>query len=306
MTPISSGWFQVIQTNIEDVREEVKKFCKNGCISVKDREFITGINAKGNMKHNPEYRPVDPVIYPLFKLHKLSSEQIREKLVPPARFVNNTKNAPLYRLAKWLSPYLTDISRQFCEDEFIKDTDEFLACINAFNLEQAAIPKTQRQNFQLATLDVPALYPSIRTTVALDVLQVAFSKDTTTGIKVKEALINFSKLLFEKSYVKYNDKCNQPLVGIPTGGCNARQTADCLLHYLVEKVKGDVPTWNLLKLFKRFIDDIFTLWLGTRRQFDSFVARLNQLCGAFGISFGNWSFGPLINFLDVTLFVDDE
>ena len=81
----------------KDVREEVKKFCKNGCISVKDRELITGINAKGNMKHNPEYRPVDPVIYPLFKLHKLSSE----KRVPPAKFVNNTKNGPLY-------------SRQYC------------------------------------------------------------------------------------------------------------------------------------------------------------------------------------------------
>ena len=73
--------------------------------------------------------------------------------------------------------------------------------------QQADIPKTQRQIFQLATLDVAALYSSIKTTVALDALQVAFSKDTTTGIKVKEALINSSKLLFEKSYVKYNDKC---------------------------------------------------------------------------------------------------
>ena len=95
-------------------------------------------------------------------------------------------------------------------------------------------------------------------------------------------------------------------MGIPTGGCNSRQTADCLLHYLVEKVKGDIPTWNLLKLFKRFIDDIFTLWLGTRRQIDSFVSRLNQLCGAFGIYFGDSSFGSSINFLDVTLFVDDD
>ena len=119
--------------------------------------------------------------------------------------------------------------------------------------------------------------------MALDALQVAFSKDTTTGIKVKDALINFSKLLFEKSYVKYKDKCYQPYVGIPTGGCNSIQTPHCLLHYLVEKVKGEIPTWNLLKLFKRFIDDIFTLWLGKRRQFDYFVAQLNQLCGAFGI-----------------------
>ena len=76
-------------------------------------------------------------------------------------------------------------------------------------------------------------------------------------------------------------------MGIPTGGCNSCQTADCLLHYLVEKVKGNIPTWNLLKLFERFIDDIFTLWLGTKRQFDYFVERLNQMFGAFGISFGH-------------------
>ena len=46
--------------------------------------------------------------------------------------------------------------------------------------------------------------------------------------------------------------------------------------------------------------------VSARGQFDSFVARLNQLCGAFGISFGDWSFGSSINFLDVTLFVDDD
>ena len=67
-----------------EVRDEVKKFHTYGSISVKDRELITGLNTEGHMKHNPEYRPVDPVIYPLFKLHKLSAEQIREKSIPPA------------------------------------------------------------------------------------------------------------------------------------------------------------------------------------------------------------------------------
>ena len=159
------------------------------------------------MKHNPEYRPVDPVIYPLFKLHKLSAEQIREKSIPTARFVNNTKNGPLYRLEKWMSPYLTDISRQFCKDEFIKDTDDFLECINNFNQELAAVPKEQRPKFHLATLDVAALYPSIRTSEALEALQTAFAEDTTTNTKLKEALLGFSELIFDKSYVKYKDKC---------------------------------------------------------------------------------------------------
>ena len=32
-------------------------------------------------------------------------------------------------------PSSTKVYRQYCKDEFIKDTDELLECINAFNLE---------------------------------------------------------------------------------------------------------------------------------------------------------------------------
>ncbi len=79
-----------------------------------------------------------------------------------------------------------------------------------------------------------------------------------------------------------------------------------MLHYLVERVKGDIPLWSLLKLFKRFIDDIFAIWLGTKRQFDSFVSNLNRVMGEFGITFGDWSLGSSVNFLDVTLFIDED
>ena len=95
-------------------------------------------------------------------------------------------------------------------------------------------------------------------------------------------------------------------MGIPTGGGNSRQTADCMLHRLIEEVKNDMPLWKYIQLFRRFIDDIFTLWMGTKRQFDLFVVSLNELSARFGIRFGDWSIGESVNFLDVTLFVDKE
>ena len=68
-----------------------------------------------------------------------------------------------------MSPHLTYISKQYCKDEYIKDTDEFLEDINKFDHEQAAIPKAQRQKFQLGTLtitlfQVPQLHTQYRTT----------------------------------------------------------------------------------------------------------------------------------------------
>ena len=84
-----------------------------------------------------------------------------------------------------MSPHLTYISKQYCKDEYIKDTDEFLEDINKFDHEQAAIPKAQRHKFQLGTLDVTALYPSIRTTEALKALQKAYTNDTSTSTKVR-------------------------------------------------------------------------------------------------------------------------
>ena len=79
-----------------------------------------------------------------------------------------------------------------------------------------------------------------------------------------------------------------------------------MLHHLIDSIKDNIPSWNLLQLFRRFIDDIFSLWLGTTRQFHSFVSKLNELSAHFGIKFGDCSIGESVHFLDVTLFIDSE
>ena len=57
---------------------------------------------------------------------------------------------------------------------------------------------------------------------------------------------------------------------------------------------GISPSWNLVYLFKRFIDDIFGLWLGSERQFNNFVKELNEACLPYGIQFGEWSIGTTV------------
>lgn len=245
-------------------------------------------------------------MYPSFKLHKQSEEKIKNKETPPARFVNNSKFGPLYRLEKWLAPYMTKISRSYCAEEFLLDTDDLLNQINVYNNEVSKTPKQLRKKVYLCSLDVTALYPSIRPNEAMAALKCAFTKDETTPTHTKEAILEFCQLILDNSYIKYEDQCFKSLIGIPTGGCNSRQTADCLLHYMFDTIKGEISLWKFIIMFKRFIDDIFCIWQGTIRQFEQLIEKLNKLSAPFGIHFGEYSIGSEVNFLDVTLKIDDN
>ena len=48
------------------------------------------------------------------------------------------------------------------------------------------------------------------------------------------------------------------------------------------------------------------MWIGTRRQFDMFVSKLNAAAKPYGIQFGDVQFGKSVNYLDVKLSLDDN
>ena len=98
--------FTKLEQNVDIKMEQTQQKVKNAVlkhhnlntITEEDKKRITGINAKGNMIHAPELRPSVPYAYPLYKVHKLSQEQLERKTVPPTRLVHATKGGPLYDL----------------------------------------------------------------------------------------------------------------------------------------------------------------------------------------------------------------
>ena len=289
------------QTQLK-VKEAVLKHHHLNIISDEVKKRITGINDKGNMVHAPEIRPEIPYAYPLYKVHKLSQEQIEAKIIPPVRLVHATKGGPLYRLEKFVSPYVTQISRKYCEEEFILDTPDIISQINSYNKETL---KGASRNLQLFTLDVAALYPSIRPELALTALEDALNSDTNFSQELKAALHEFTDLIFRESFVTYQGEGYINKEGIPTGNCISRQVADVTMHWLLFKqIKGKMKNWSLVDLWRRFIDDVLGVWLGTVRQFNLFVEQLNKLAESFGIRFADQQIGKTVNFLDITLTLD--
>ena len=304
--------FKLLENTEADQLLEVKKSVTdmalqledNGLLSAKDRELITGLNANKNPKHAHVLKCQSPYAYPLLKLHKLSADQITEKMLPPMRLVHAQKFGPLYRVEKWLAPYLTDLSRRYCEEEFLLDTNDLLETVKLYNISTAAIPLDERPDLNLFTLDVEALYPSIDLDFALESLAEALVQDSQITDNTKEAMLCFSKLVLDQSYISFRGRCYASKRGIATGGCVSRQEADILLHRLFKLVKTKIPLWAFILLWRRFIDDIFVVWSGTKDQFLMFVNELNLVAAPYGIKFGDWSIGKSVNFLDVTLSIN--
>ena len=305
--------FEVLERNAEQqlkyVKEEVKWLSifleQKKMITGSDKTLITGLTENNRPKLAPEYHPESPYVYPLFKIHKLQATEIAEKKIPPSRLVHASKYGPLYRMEKWSSPYLTTISRKFCENEFVMDTANLIQNLEELNQHKAL----ENENVHLFTMDVEALYPSINPTLALEAVQEALLKDTTTERNTKTALGHFLKLSFNTSYVTYKDRCYKSKVGIPTGGSLSRQIADIFMHWvLFSKVNPKISDIQAIRFWKRFIDDIIGIWRGTRRSFDNFVKLLNQECRKFGIKFPlkEVQFGKQVHCLDISAYLDDD
>ena len=124
----------------------------------------------------------------------------------------------------------------------------------------------------------------------------------------RTVIYDFVELIFENSFICFQGDVYTGKEGIPTGNCVSRQIADITLHRMLFcEVKPHLTSlWKWISFWKRFIDDIIGLWTGTLRQFDLFISKLNELTKPYGIQFGDSQIGRSVNFLDVTLMLNDD
>ena len=194
--------------------------------------------------------------------------------------VNASKYGPLYRIEKWISPYITLASQAYCENEYLLDTSQLTQLVKEYNEREIKVDK----DINLFTIDVEKLYPSIKPNLALEALKDMLINDNLLNDNQKIMIETFIEFTLKESFVTYKDKCYQPKVGIPTGGCNSRQIADILLQWLLFR-KNKVIDITLIDFWKRFIDDGIGVWKGTKKEFESFLKSLNKLTNKYGINF---------------------
>ena len=143
-----------------------------------------------------------PYVYPLFKLHKLhiddilqlQPDHVAEKI--PSRLVVGMSCCQMSRAQSWLEVFLTPIAKLYGSFEYIKDSTDMLKYIeiakNELNEESV-----NWDEIILYTIDVKALYPSVKFNYLVNSLKDCFGKCTNwteTQINIIIELIVFVKV----------------------------------------------------------------------------------------------------------------
>ena len=268
----------------------IEGLISGGSFNSKILETITGYTERGGKLRKTCFKTTTGIPYPLFKIHKLEAEQIRDKKIPPSRLVHALTQSPTTRLEKYIAHHFGQVSRNYSNDEYIKDTSDFLRQIKDLVLDERDL---------LFTMDVKALYPSMRQDIVRQSVNAALEEDTTLAPNIKSGMMTSINFCLQNSTLEYRGEFFRAIKGVPTGGSISRPLADTFLKFLKIFLKENIDNWDLLvKLWKRYIDDIFGIWSGTEEEFYDFVKLLNSKAAAYGIEFTE-EIGRELSFLDV-------
>ena len=324
-----SNW----KENRQFVENEMKKLYHMKFISRDELAAVTGLlaggangtlkTASGGMKftHATDSNELfaeqkTPYVYPLLKAHKIPLEQLKEvkpgevhKKIP-ARLVVGMGQCQLSRLQSWLEHFLTPFSKSYGIFEYTKDTSTILQCIEDTNKKI----EEEQWNLIKATLfsiDVKALYPSVKLTHLKKALTESFQNWTDWSKTSITILVNIIMYTLENQQIRWNGSLYMLNQGIPTGAKHCVPLANIFLTFIFrELIKSDQSFEKMflenLKIWQRFIDDCFGLFLGEETHFSNFYTKLTEQFKKFDLDLTLETSKDAIVMLDLVIFISDN
>jgi len=157
--------------------------------------------------------------------------------------------------------------------------------VEELQLANSHLP-VDRTNFYFITGDVQSLYPNID----INRLQTI----TTELDFMLEPLVKF---VCDHSYVEYAGRIYRQLNGIAMGTNAAVNLANIYMAYVVDQY---ISSRRHVFYYKRYIDDLFIIWTGTKEEWTQLASNINRLHPTINIDFVDPS-PDYVNFLDVTV-----
>lgn len=290
----------------KDPRERIKKdivgmvddLVSKSILSLQDRLYLTGKTEKEGSSHDHSFVVKAPYVYPLYKIHKLNHEQIRDKVKPPNRMVTSGVNGPTYRIGVFLDSVLKPVAESYCEGELVKDTADFLN--RTMDLTQQNLFADPVMN--MAAMDICALYPNIKIDLALVAVRSALESNSKYGSGQIDAIIKLLTYTLRNSVVHYRGSWYLSVEGAPTGNPEVPSVANIHVKYVVDCrifVDPNVMAVNALDRRCRFLDDIWGIWKSSVEDFNLFLEAVNKIGKELGVMFTG-DCGKSVEFLDVT------
>ena len=228
----------------------------------------------------------------------------------PVRGIISGRGAPTERLAGFVDHFLQPGMKQL--PTFSQDTKRTLQILEEFN-EKIVSGVESLEGVAIVSLDVDKMYNNMTEELGMgackDYLENRVSnggggsddKEKVTVSSVLEAL----ELCMKNNYFQFNGKIYHQTKGVGTGIKLAPPYACLGLGKFEDVVFNSQKDFlKMIKLWKRYIDDILVLFKGSREDFEEMVSWLNSIMpGVVKFKF-NFS-EEKIEFLDLVIKIED-
>ncbi|XP_045449970.1 uncharacterized protein LOC123658651 [Melitaea cinxia] len=199
------------------------------------------------------YRPKahqPPRLYGLPKIHKSGV---------PLRPIVSQIASPTYDLAKHVASVLQPFVGK--SPSYVKDSRHFVQIIKEITLEPNEI---------MVSFDVESLFTNVPIDECLDVVR--------EKLRDSEMPLNYIDLLkhcLEGNYFLFQGQYYLQIDGVAMGSPVAPVLANLWMEHFEEKALSLGP--KIIRLWKRYVDDIFSIVKGSRIEVDQYIQHLNSI-----------------------------
>ena len=209
--------------------------------------------------------PAEGRAYAMPKAHK----EIREgRKLPPTRLVISGCGSNTEHISHFINHHTKHIPEML--PSHIQDTPDLLRMVEELNQN-----KIQDKNAFPVTLDVVGLYPNIPQKDGMEAFKEAISDPKH---KVEQGLINFlitlMQFVLSFNIFTFNDLLYIQKWGTAIGTKVAPTYANIFMGLLEEKILSSW-TGRPPDIWKRYIDDIITIWSGLESELFEFLTFIN-------------------------------
>ena len=224
--------------------------------------------------------------YTLPKIHKSLTNT-------PGRPIVSGVNGPTEKLSKLVDHWLQYSVKS--AKSHIQDTTHMLQQIESWNKEKGPFP----ENTKLVTIDVVGLYSNIPHDESKSSIEEQMQKHALFGSPPVETVVKVADHVLSNNVFTFENKIYKQVHGTAMGTPMAPTVANLFMTSLEEKILQNSPVPVDPEYWKRFIDDIFLLWVGSEEELERFLEFLNEIHPT--IKFTHSCSNDQISFLDISI-----
>ena len=196
----------------------------------------------------------------LYKTHKASV---------PVRLLTTGCNTATENLSRFVEKYTAPLAQNI--PSRIKDTDHFLEIIDQINSD--GLP----DNIALVSFDIVNMFPSISNENGIQAVQKALQRRSRKQPPTK-CIIEALKITLTCNNSKFHGKHLLQTDGTAMGAPNSCSYADLATAPLDDQVyEAQKTNFPEIFVYRKFRDDVFSLWHGDIYRLDDFLFFLNSL-----------------------------